>query len=145
MPQASNIVIADAQATPVNHTYVPIGKDANGVFWFEDQSAANAVGNWKISVLQKRPPAAQPGQMTGNRFYRTLITMHQPTLETVSNSTISGIAPAPVIAYNNRFHGEYVSAERSSLQNRKDISKMAPLLLQNTQIRAVFEDQQYLW
>jgi hypothetical protein len=31
---ASNIVKDDAQATPVTHTFVPLGPDKDGVFWF---------------------------------------------------------------------------------------------------------------
>jgi hypothetical protein len=145
MPQASDIVIADAAGTPVDHTFKPLGKDANGVFWFEDQSQANAVGYWRISIETKRPVVAAPGQMTQNRFYRNKITLHEPILENVSNSTVSGVAPSPMIAYVVRSHVEYVIPERASLQNRKDISKMTPLLLQNSQIKKIVEDLEYLW
>ncbi len=144
MPTASNIVIADAQATPVNHTFIPLGKDDNGVYWYEDQSAESPVGYWRISVAVKRPKGAVPGQATNNRFFNTKVALYEPTLETVSNSTVSGIAPSPQIAYTCRAHAEFVSPERSTLQNRKDIRKMLPLLLQNSQMGNLIEDLQYL-
>ena len=112
---ASNIVLADAAGTPVNHTFVPIGRDKAGVFWFEDQSAANAVGFWRISVEQKRPASPVAGTTSKDRAYRTVIGLHEPILETVSNSTVSGIAPAPTVAYIPRAFSEYVAPERSSL------------------------------
>jgi len=145
MPQAANIVIADAATTPVNRTFKPLGKDANDVYWFEDQSASNAIGNWRISVKVDRPSAAQPGQNSIGRNYRTKIQLHEPVLETVSNSTVTGIAPAPTIAYTVRGLVEFVCPERSALQDRKNIRKMLPLLLQNTQIGSVVEDLEYLW
>lgn len=145
MPQATNIVVADAQATPVNHTFIPLGKDAVGVFWFEDQSQASPAGYWRISVDVKRPPIAQPGQNTAGRNFRVKLTVHEPSLENVTNSTVSGVAPAPTIAYNVRSHHEFVMPERASLQNRKDIAKMAPLVLQNAQIVTVLQNLEYLW
>jgi len=136
---ASNIVLADALATPVNHTFVPIGRDKNGVFWFEDQSASNAIGNWRISIESVRPsvPAAQ--QNSVGRTYRVKIGLHEPILETVSNSTVSGIAPAPTVGYVSRSFQEFVMPERATLQNRKDLRKMMASLLGDTQVIACVE------
>lgn len=136
---ATNIVLADALATPVNHTFVPIGPDRDGVFWFEDQSQANSVGYWRISVQLKRPKPGVAGQ-SANRTNRVIIAMHQPVLETVSNSTVSGIAPAPTIAYIPRSFHEFVEPDRCSPQNRKDLRKMSANLLADAQIIAVIEN-----
>lgn len=141
---ANAIVIADAQATPVNHTFTPIGKDANGVFWFEDSSQATPAGFWRIGVDVRRPALAQPGMPTGQRNYKVKVTLYQPTLENVSNSTVTGIAPAPTIAYTQKFSCEYLMPERTSGQNRKDVAKMAPLILQDAQIKALIENLTYL-
>lgn len=121
---ASNIVLADAQGTPVNHTYVPQGPDKDGVFWFEDSSQASPVGYWRISYEIKRPPLAGPGVSSATRTYRVKVGMHQPVLENVTNNTVSGIAPAPTISYVPRSFVEFILPERCSLQNRKDIRKM---------------------
>lgn len=144
MPVATNIVLADAQGTPVNHTFIPLGRDPKGVFWFEDQSQANTIGYWRISVEQKRPQMAQSGTQSKDRTYRTTVGLHEPVLETVSNSTISGIAPAPTVAYLPRVFTEYVSPERSSLLDRKHLRKMNANLQADANIIAVVENQQLL-
>jgi hypothetical protein len=136
---ASNIVLADALGTPVNHTFIPVGRDKNGVFWFEDQSAANAIGNWRISVEFTRPPVPQAQQNSSGRSNRAKISLHEPILETLSNSTVSGISPAPTVSYVSRAYSEFVMPERSSLQNRKDLRKMMANLLNETQMVALTE------
>lgn len=145
MPTAANIVIADAQATPVNHTFVPIGRDSKdpSIFWYEDQSAANAIGNWRINISLKRPTAAfNAGDNSRNRNFVVIIGLYEPTLETVSNNTVSGIPPAPTIAYTMKSLHQFVISERSTLQNRKDIRKMAGLLVSDAQVIAVIESLQ---
>lgn len=141
---ASNIVLADAQATPVNHTFIPIGRDAAGTYWFEDQSQANAIGFWKISVELKRPVVASGKVNSEGRSYRAKIGLHEPILENVSNSTISGIAPAPTVSYVPRAYAEFVMPERASLQNRKDLRKMLALLLAEAQMTALVETLVYI-
>jgi hypothetical protein len=136
---ASNIVLADAQATPVNHTFVPIGPDANRVFWFEDQSQATPNGFWRISVSLKRPPPATAGASSAGRTFRALIQLHEPVLETLGTNTVSGIPPAPTVAYVPRCICEYVLPERAVLQNRKDLRKMMASLLAETQMTALVE------
>lgn len=70
MATATSIVLADAQATPVNHTFTPVGLDGNKTFWFVDQSQANAIGYWKVSVEITQPANAQPGESSQKRVYR---------------------------------------------------------------------------
>jgi hypothetical protein len=141
---ASNIVLADALATPVNHTFVPIGRDAAGTFWFEDQSQANAIGFWKISVELKRPPPPVAGQSSAERTFRVKIGLHEPVLETLSNSTVSGILLAPMVSYTPRTFIEFVMPERASLQNRRDLRKMAANLLAEAQVTASVEQLTYI-
>lgn len=138
---ASNIVLADAQATPVNHTFVPLGPDSDGVFWFEDQSQASSVGFWRISMQLKRPKLGAAGQ-SATRVYRTIIGMHQPVLENVTNATVSGIAPAPTISYVPRCFAEFVMPERSALLDKQNLRKMLYNLLANAQAVAAVESLQ---
>lgn len=136
---AANIVLADAQGTPVNHTFVPKGPDKEGVFWFEDQSQANAIGFWKISLQLKQPPVSQAGQSSAARTFRAVIGWHQPILETVSNNTVSGISPAPTVSYVPRGFAECILPERSALLDRKNIRKMMANGLAEAQITALIE------
>lgn len=144
MATATAIVLADAQATPVNHTFTPIGADGAEVYWFVDQSQQNAIGYWKISVEITRPKLAQPGESSRNRVERVRIGLHEPVLETVSNSTVSGIAPAPTVAYIPRVFTEYVMPERGVLLDRKNIRKMNANLQNDANIIAVVETGAYL-
>jgi len=137
---ASNIVLADALGTPVNHTFVPLGPDKDGIFWFEDQSQAAPVGYWRISYQLKRPAPATAGQSSSQRTFRAVIGLHEPILETVSNNTVSGIAPAPTISYVPRTFTEYVMPERASLQNRKDLRKMTYNLQNESQLVSLVEN-----
>lgn len=144
MATATAIVLADAQVTPVNHTFSPIGADSNEIFWFVDQSQVNAIGFWKISVEITRPKLAQPGESSKNRVERVRIGLHEPVLETVSNSTVSGIAPAPTVAYIPRAFSEFIFPERGVLLDRKNLRKMKANLLNDANMVAVLETGAYL-
>lgn len=132
MSALANIVLADAQVTPVNHTFVPVGMDKNSVQWWEDKSQASAIGFWRVSLEFKRPPTVNAG--VANRVYRVRIGLHEPALENVTNSTVSGVSPAPTLSYVCRTICEFILPERSSLQNRKDIRKMIALLVADAQM-----------
>ena len=146
MPQASNIVLADALGTPVNHTFVPLGPDSKGVFWFEDQSAAAGIGNWKISVEIRRPGPAKQGDNSSGRTNRVVLGLHEPILETLGNNSVSGVVPAPTLSYISRAIVDVIMPERATLQNRKDLRKMFALLLADTgNIIPVIENLQYIY
>lgn len=144
MATAVAITLADAQATPVNHTFTPVGLDDKKTFWFVDQSAANAIGYWKVSVEINQPGQPQPGESSQRRVFRFRIGLHEPVLETVSNSTVSGIAPAPTVAYIPRSFHEFIVPERSVLLDRKNLRKMAMNLLNDANIVNVVENLTYL-
>lgn len=137
---ASNIVLADAQGTPVNHTFVPLGPTSDGTFWFEDQSAASAIGFWKISFKLQRPVVGKAGDNSAKRNYRATIGLHEPILETVSNNTVSGISPAPTVSYIPRAFVEFVMPERSVLLDRKNLRKMIYNLANETQFINLVEN-----
>lgn len=143
MTIATNIVLADAQATPVNHTFIPLGRDTVDPtsYWFVDQSQANALGYWKIRVQIKQPSmTVGPSATSANRVYRYNITLFEPVLEALSNNS-AGYTPAPTVAYTPRAEINFVLPERSTLQNRKDIRKMTALLAADVaNITAVVEN-----
>ncbi len=145
MTLAVNIVLADAQATPVNHTFIPLGPDSNGVFWFEDQSQSTPIGYWKISVDMKRPKVASVGESSAKRVVRIKVGLHQPVLENVTNSTVSGVAPAPTVSYVPRTFCEYILPERAALLDRQNARKMSANLLANAQIVGIVETLASLW
>jgi len=141
---ASNIVLADAQGTPVNHTFIPIGRDPNGLYWFEDQSQANAIGFWKISIELKKPGTPSAKESSEGRVIRAKVQLHEPILENVTNNTISGIAPAPTVSYVPRSFSEFVMPERAALLDRKNLRKMMANLLAEAQVVSVIETLAYI-
>lgn len=145
MPIASNIVLADAQGTPVNHTFIPMGKDPNGVYWFEDQSASSPIGYWKLSIEVKKPLPGAPGAKSGSdRVVRVNYALHEPALETLGTSD-NGLTPPPTISYITRCTGTYIIPERSTLQNRKDIRKMISGLNDSAIMVSVVEQLQAIY
>lgn len=145
MAAASNIVLADAQATPVNHTFIPLGPDANGVWWYEDQSASSPIGYNKISIELKRPLSTKQGENSASRVARVKVAVHTPKLEVTSNNTVSGIAPAPTISYTLRCQAEFILPERGALQDRKDIRKYMDFLMAATPVVDAVENLQGIW
>jgi len=145
MAAATNIVLADAQATPVNHTFVPLGPDKNGAFWFEDQSAASPIGNNRISISVTRPLSGAQGESSQNRVARCKATLHTPKLENTTNSTVSGVQPAPTLSYIPRVNVEFIIPERASLQDRKDLRKFAQFLCADAAIVNGVESLQAIW
>lgn len=138
---ATSIVVADAQATPVNHTFVPIGLDQNDTYWWSDQSASNALGYWRIGVSLRRPQdSVKQGTTASNRNYVAKIQIVEPVLANVTNSTVTGVQPAPTLAYVPRSYHEFILPEWSAVLDRQNLSKMSPLILQNAQIKAVLEN-----
>lgn len=144
MAAVTSIVLADALATPVNHTFIPLGPDTNGVWWFEDQSQISPVGYWRVSIQLTRAKNPAVGASADDRIARVKVGLHEPSLETMSNNS-AGITPSPVVAFIVRNLNEYILPERSSLQNRKDIRKMSQSLLGDPQVVAAIEQLQSVY
>lgn len=149
MPSAANIVLADAQATPVNHTFKPIGLDKDGTFWYEDQSVGGtnppAIGYWRVGIQVKNPPYAGPGENSANRKRRIIFKLLEPVLETLSNSTVSGIVPAPTVSYIPWSDCEFPIPERATYLDRANLLKMMGLLLQTAVAAAVVVDGESIY
>lgn len=138
MSAVANLVLPDAQATPVNHTFLPLGPDTKGVWWFEDQSAASPIGYNRVSISLVRPTMGLAGAKSESRVSRVKIGIYLPTLETMSNNS-AGFVPAPTVSYVLRSSIEFVVPERSSLQNKKDLRKFALGALADAQVIAATE------
>jgi hypothetical protein len=140
MGVAANIVLLDAAGTPVSHTFVPIGFDKDQTFWFQDQSQANAVGFWKISLkLKLANQSVSAGTSANDRVDRVEVGLHEPILANITNSTVTGVLPAPEIAYVMRGIATYVLPERGSLLDKQNIRKMFWNLQNDAQIVALVE------
>lgn len=138
MSAISNVVLNDAATTPLAHTFQPDQqgfRDNQQVAIYVDR-AANAgtpVGFYKLEMAMSRPTA-------NRKTYRLAVKLSTPVLETVSNSTVSGIAPAPTVAYTPLIQTEVVIPERASQQSRKDLRKMFYEALNHSQVVNAIEN-----
>lgn len=140
MAQATNIVLADAQATPVNHTFIPLGPNGKWDMVFEDQSASSPVGFWRLYVKISRPV----NKTIAGQNIRVSISLQEPVMETISVAA-SGLTQPPTIAYVPRADLEFAMSDRSTLQNRKDLRKMLGLVVSDPQIVAMVESLVPVW
>lgn len=139
MAAIANIVLNDAQATPVAHTFsfgsIENSKNSGSVM-FEDRVAGIYIGYNKLTLAVHRPTG---DGKTANRNLKLGIKIETPKLETVSNNTISGIAPAPTVSYRPVAQLVVTLPERSQLQDRKDLRKYLLEVLANTFVVDMFE------
>ncbi len=141
MPQASNIVLADAQGTPVNHTFKPIGREGpNQVFVFTDSTAPNSIGQWRVTVDVRMAKTMAP-----DAVHRIKVTLSEPVMEVLGDANAAGYIAAPVVAYTPRSIHEFIVPVRATSLDRQNLMKMSPNLLANAQIKAVVENLEYLW
>jgi hypothetical protein len=114
MTAIAALVLADGQATPVNHTFNPVNIDQSGVAKWADRSGGIALG-FPLMTFSMRNPSKT------SRNYKVTAKVVVPVLEVTSPSTASGIQPAPTLAYNLTASLEMVLPERSTLGQRNDL------------------------
>lgn len=141
MSAVANIVLNDAQGSPVAHTFIPLGPDASGTWWWEDQTGTSSIAYNRISMQLVRPSPAQAGQNSDKRVNRVKVGLHTPKVEALGVAD-SGYTPSPTIAYTPRCNIEFIMSERALLQDRKDLRKYADFLLAETQLTNMVENLQ---
>lgn len=142
MAAFGNIVLSDALGTPVNHTFVN-ASSKDGLLNWQDQTAASNPLGVPVGFNQIFGSATMSKDVNAGKGKFALdLRLIMPTLETVSNSTQSGILPAATWAYDCAFFGKLVVSARSTAQNRKDLRKMASNLLTIAQIQEWIENYQ---
>jgi hypothetical protein len=144
MSAVVSIVLNDAQGTPVAHTFIPLGPDQNGVWWFEDQTGVAPVGYNRISMQLVRPANQSAGTSAGDRLNRVKVGLHTPKLETLGNNS-AGLTPPPTVAYIARCSVEFILPDRSTLQDRKDLRKYVDFLMAETQLTNMVENLQAIY
>jgi hypothetical protein len=123
MPVAANIVIADGQATPVNHTLIPLGRDEGGVLRYIEQTTGPVLGAWTAGFSMRKPGPAKPGTNTASRIEQHKITARVPVLETLANNA-AGYVPSPMVAYFNESSLVFNIPERANSVERLTIQKV---------------------
>jgi hypothetical protein len=124
MPANVALILANGEATPVNHTFTPLGQNREtGFWWFEDQSprvtSSSSLGWPRVGIRTRRANDAGPGDNAQTRINRVELVIAMPQLETVGTSD-SGLTPPPTVAYVDRVKAEFLLPARDSLADRKD-------------------------
>lgn len=135
MSAISNIVLNDGQGTPVAHTFAPAKTSADHAL-LEDRAVGIYVGYNKLTLTLTRPSG--PSNVA-SRNLKLSILIETPKLEVVSNSTVSGIPPAPTVSYRPKAELIVTLPERCSLQDRKDLQAYMKNLLNNAFVTDAFE------
>lgn len=149
MPSVADIVLANGETSPVNHTFTPIGQDTKtGIWWFEDQSprvtATSSLGWPRIGLRSKRETEMTQGQSSKNMITRVVLTGALPQLETLGTSD-NGLTPAPQIAYVDRFEITFMISARDALADRKDVQAYAKNLLGNSLVTSMIQSLQSIY
>lgn len=142
MAARANVVLSDGQSTPVSHTFSPNSGDGNvagvSTIEYEDRSGGIDVGFPRIAISTRKPDRK-------NKNRKVTFMVKRPVLENVSNSTVSGIAPAPTVAYDVVFRGEFIIPERSTIDVRKDALAYVKNLLANAVTTSAIQDLESPW
>jgi len=131
MSLQANLVLADGQSTPVNHTFSPRGADLALATW-RDISQGIAIGMPTVTI-SNRDDTAKGGS------YRVEARVTVPVLETISGDA-GGYTPSPKVAYKMFGKCELVSPARATLANRKDLVAFVKNLMANAVISETFQD-----
>lgn len=116
MGQRTVIQLTDGATTPVVHSFSPSEIKDNLMYW-RDRSQAIYVGQNRLRLSQR-----VPGKDA--RTTKVVWNLTMPTLAVTAPTTGSGIQPAPSVAYENLAELSFVTHERSTLQERKDLLAM---------------------
>lgn len=129
MGNFTTIVVPDAAATPVNHTFSPVRIDGDTATWLE-KSASVASGFWTLISTLRAPLAGQK-----EKVYRETLKLAIPV---TAIETINGVSKTTLL-YTMRANVEFVIPADSSLQNRKDLRKLTVGILNDASTVAQVE------
>lgn len=138
MAQIAALTLADGKATPVNHTFAPVGKDSAGVAKWVDRIGGIAIGYPTITMS-----VSEPNKST--RAFKVTRKVVLPVLEVTSPSTSTGIQPAPTKAYDLIATTTYSLPERSTLEQRQDLLAYAKNFDASTVFQSAVKDFESVW
>jgi hypothetical protein len=128
----TTIVVPDAAATPVNHTFSKVKVDGDTAI-FNEKSSVSSLGYWQLALTHRLPLAGQ-----AEKVYRDTLMLSCPV---VYNEVINGIT-RPSMGYSLRTRVEFITPAESVIQNRKDQRKLTVGILNDTSFVGMYENQE---
>lgn len=108
----SNVVLRDAAATPVSHTFTPASRVAEGIARWVAKPASGALLGTKVLTLSSKEPTDHI-----NGVYREKVSLSVPKLD-------MSVPTAPKLLATARFNGEFLLPAAFTTQEKKDFVKM---------------------
>lgn len=126
MASIATITIADGQATPVNHAFLPVKSGLDSMWKRTGVANQPAVAMESIKAVAKL--------VEGNGINKVVIDLSVPVLEQVTGGTSAGYVAAPQLAFIQRAQVTFFLPQRSDTAGRKDLRVMMSNLLKDAQI-----------
>lgn len=136
MAAFADMVLADGQATPVNHTFKARRIEGTLAKW-QDISGGIAVGFPSLTVSSREPLKNSPN-------FRVNAKVVVPVLETISGNNYAGVTAAPQKAYDVVCDMSFIMPDRSTQAVRKDVLAYVKNLLANATIAAIITDLDFV-
>lgn len=127
MAAIGTVIINDGAATPVAHTFSPVGINSDNVAFWDDRSPAFPVGFNALSASLRKPNTG-----SGAKNYKAQLKLVLPTLEV--GTTV------PTKAYDMLATVEFVMPQQGTLQNRKDLYALLKNAISHATFKALVED-----
>lgn len=136
MSQIGNVIVNDAQATPVAHTFTPqnaqMGTSEPALLL--NRASGIYAGFERLTVLVRRSES--------NKATKVMLKLVKPTLAVTSPNTASGIQPQPTVGYTCLAEVNFTFPDSSTLAERQDMRQLIFNLLTSGQplIKSAIED-----
>lgn len=127
----TNLVLADGQSTPVNHTFS--WDTEHPVAGWTDKVGGVAIGYPKVTIGRSLPSRKR-------RSYKTTFRVEVPVLEAISGD-VNGYVAQPKVAFTELFEGHFTSPDRSATSHRADLHAYVRDLLSKAMVKAMVVDQ----
>jgi hypothetical protein len=134
MAAIANIILADGQAVPVNHTFIPLLQEGVDSSW--NDTVTGIVAGYPI--LRSKTNALSPdSEIDKLTFY-----VDMPTLEALSAAS-SGFTPGPTVAYVTRAKIEILLPKRATQAERDNIAAYTKNFAANPVIQNAIKNRDY--
>lgn len=145
MPSMADIVLTDAESTPVNHTFKPTS-NSDGVTRFHDRSPASAILYPGLSASVRIPQAPTDGSQSdpSKRRRKVTIRLELPTGMTLGTND-AGLTPPTTVSHVHRYTLEADLPEIGTTQERKNIRAMFVDAMGEALLKALLEDNEVFY
>lgn len=127
MSSQANITVFDGAATPVSHTFIPLGTGVDEKLgtlakWRESLASVPLAANARITTIDKA---------LKNGITRYEIRVEVPVMESVSGQNAAGYTAAPKVAYTDTISAVCYFSDRSTIAGRRLVKQILANLLNN--------------